>query len=69
MRLHPERVDVTLWVPVREYHNITPDMVHLAVDYTPGEKSQTLPVRATLFPAGTRVKQISPSTIQYVIIR
>lgn len=69
VRLHPERVDVTLWVPVRDYHNITPDMVHLAVDYTAGEKSQTLPVRATLFPAGTRVKQISPSTIQYVIIR
>ncbi|MBQ6069488.1 MAG: hypothetical protein IJK84_08300 [Bacteroidales bacterium] len=68
VRLHPERVDITLWVPVREYDNITADMVHLTVDYSPGDKSQSLPVRATLFPAGTRVKQISPSTIQYVII-
>ena len=69
VRLHPERADVTLWVPVREYDNINADMVHLAVDYTPGDNAQTLPVRATLFPAGTRVKQISPSAIQYVIIR
>ena len=69
VRLHPERVDVTLWVPVRDYDSITTDQVHLAVDYTPGDASQTLPVRATLFPAGTRVKQISPSAIQYVIIR
>ncbi len=69
IRLHPERVDVTLWVPVADYDSITPDMVHLAVDYTPGASSQTLPVRASLFPAGTRVKQISPSAIQYVIIR
>ena len=69
VRLHPERVDITLWVPVKDYDNITSDMVHLAVDYTPGDNAQTLPVRATHFPAGTRVKQISPSAIQYVIIR
>ena len=69
VRLHPERVDITLWVPVRDYDSINADMVHLAVDYTPGDNAQTLPVRATHFPAGTRVKQISPSAIQYVIIR
>ena len=69
VRLHPERVDITLWVPVKDYDNITPDMLHLAVDYVPGDNAQALPVRATHFPAGTRVKQISPSSIQYVIIR
>lgn len=69
VRLHPERVDVTLWVPVKDYDNITPEMVHLVVDYNADDNSQTLPVRASLFPADTRVKQISPSAIQYVIIR
>ena len=69
VRLHPERADVTLWVPVRDYDSITAEMVHLAVEYTPSNNAQSLPVRATLFPAGTRVKQISPSAIQYVIIR
>lgn len=69
VKLHPDRADVTLWVPVRDYDKITSDMVHLAVDYTPDDNSQTLPVRATLFPSGTRVKHISPSSIQYVIIR
>ena len=38
-------------------------------DYTPDNNAQSLPVRATHFPAGTRVKQITPSAIQYVIIR
>ena len=69
VRLHPERVDVTLWVPIKDYDNINADMVHLAVDYTPDDNAQSLPVRATHFPAGTRVKQITPSAIQYVIIR
>lgn len=69
VRLHPEQVDVTLWVPVKDYDSISTDMVHVAVDYTPGNNAQALPVRATHFPAGTRVKQISPSAIQYVIIR
>ena len=69
VKLHPDRADVTLWVPVRDYDKITSDMVHLAVNYIPDDNSQTLPVRATLFPSGTRVKHISPSSIQYVIIR
>ena len=69
VRLHPERADVTLWVPVKDYDKITFDMVHLAVDYIPGDNAQALPVRASHFPAGTRVKHISPSTIQYVILR
>ncbi|MBO4600554.1 MAG: hypothetical protein J5641_07430 [Bacteroidales bacterium] len=69
VRLYPERVDVTLWVPVDAYDQLSTDQVHVAVDYTPGDNSQELPVRATLFPSNTRVKQIAPATIQYVIIR
>ena len=69
VRLYPERVDVTLWVPVNDYDNITSEDVHVAADYNPGDNSQELPLRATLFPSNTRIKQISPSSIQYVIIR
>lgn len=69
VRLYPEKVDLILWVPVNEYDNITADQVRVAADYNAANETQALPVRATLFPSNTRVKQISPSAIQYVIIK
>lgn len=69
VRLYPERVDVTLWVPIGLYDDINADQVHVAVDYPAAKSAKELPVLATLFPSNTRVKQISPSSIQYVIIQ
>lgn len=69
VRLYPEWVDVTLWVPVGAYDEINADQVHVAVDYSSAKGAKELPVMATLFPSNTRVKQIAPSAIQYVIIQ
>ena len=62
-------MDVTLWVPIGLYDEINADQVHVAVDYSSAKGARELPVMATLFPSNTRVKQISPSSIQYVIIQ
>ena len=70
IRLYPERVDVTLWVPIDAYDQTTDDMVHVVADFNPDDtRSHDLPVRVTLFPANTRIRQIAPSAVQYVIIR
>lgn len=69
VKMYPERVDVTLWVPCNAYDDITSDMVHVAVDYDPAVVASALPVRVSFFPANTRVKHIVPASIQYVIIR
>ena len=76
VRLYPERVEVTLWVAEKDYDRVLPDMVQATVHYDPQEaldetsgRTPALPVRITSFPAYTRVKSVSPSTLQYVIIR
>lgn len=68
-RLYPDRVEVTLWVTEQDYDRVLPDMVQAAVQYDPSAPSEVLPVRITAFPSYTRVKSITPSTINYVILK
>lgn len=67
-RLYPNHVDVTLWVPVRDYDSITADMLQAVVDYDPAITQTELPVLISTFPTATRVKQVTPSALQYVIL-
>ena len=78
VRLYPERVEVTLWVAEEDYDRVLPDMVQATVYPVSGstinsvsgsDGNPALPVRITSFPAYTRVKSVSPSTLQYVVIR
>lgn len=68
VRLYPEQVEVTLWVPSKEYKEIDPAQLEAVADYDAATGDQ-LPVLITRFPANTRIKQITPATIQYVIIK
>lgn len=69
VRLYPERVDVSLWVSKDNYANLFDDMVEAVVEYDSDAEDQVLPVRITRFPAFARVKQVTPSTLQYIIIK
>lgn len=69
LRVIPERVNVTLWVPVNSYDLLTTGQVEAEVTYNSDDKSGELPVRITRFPDNTRVKAVSPSSLQYVIIK
>lgn len=68
VRLYPERVDVTLWVSAKRYNDLLADMVEAEVEYTPAS-GKTLAVKVSRFPSFARVKGVSPSTLQYVVIR
>ena len=37
--------------------------------YSGNDLADQLPVRITSFPANTRIKQITPATVQYVVIK
>lgn len=68
-RIYPDRVTVTLWVSRDNYAALYDDMVEAVAEYTPDAPEQVLPVRIARFPAFARVKQVEPSTLQYVIIK
>lgn len=68
VRLYPEQVEVTLWVPSKDYKNINVSQLEAVAD-SQGAAGDQLPVLITRFPANTRIKQVSPATIQYVIIK
>lgn len=68
VRLYPDQVRVTLFVPRNEYKNISPSMLSAEARYEDANET-TLPVMLHQFPANVRVKQIEPSEVQYVVIR
>lgn len=69
VRLYPEQVDVSLWVPRSDYNNISASQIEVVADYDAITNSQQIPVLVTRFPSNTRIKQVSPASIQYVIIK
>lgn len=69
VRLYPDQVDVSLWVPRSDYNNISASQIEVVADYDAITNSQQIPVLVTRFPSNTRIKQVSPASIQYVIIK
>ena len=69
VRLYPDKVDVTLWVSISRYHDLDPSDIVATVDYDGTTDSKALPVRIVRFPSYSRVKQVTPNDIQYVIIK
>lgn len=69
VKLYPDHVNVTLWVPQQEYDNITSEHLHAVVEYDAATSSYELPVAVKNFPSCARIKQITPSTVQYVILQ
>lgn len=68
LRLIPARVNVTLWVPVSEYDYLSSDQIEAVVNYNPDQTASELPVLVTRFPNNMRIKQVSPASLQYVIL-
>jgi len=69
VRLYPNHVDVTLWVPLAEYERVTESHIQAVVNYDPTSSLTELPVYITRFPSQSRIKSVSPETISYVIIQ
>lgn len=69
MMLYPERVDIQVWAPQSSYHSVQPAQFQAVVQYDPSNTSYQLPVTLTRFPADVRVRSITPSALQYVLIQ
>lgn len=69
MRVYPQTVEVTFWVSTRYYGELDSESVEAVVEYDVNSHSKELPVRITRFPSYSRVKQVSPASLQYVIIK
>ena len=69
LRTIPERVNITLYVPDDYPVAPTAAQIQAVALLNPAGASDLLPVHITRFPAGVRVKSISPPQVQYVIIK
>lgn len=69
VRLYPDHVNVTLWVPLHDYERVSESHFQAVVNYNPATTLTELPVYITRFPAQSRIKSVSPATISYVIIQ
>ena len=69
VRLYPDHVNVTLWVSVNDYQHISETQLQAVVNYDPTSSLTELPVYITRFPAHSRIKSVSPTTISFVIIQ
>lgn len=65
VRLQPDRVQVTLWVPVKSYDWLSADQLRVEVKAGTADATGRLPVRVSQFPAGTHIDHVSPDRIQY----
>ncbi len=68
-KLYPDHVNVTLWVPYKEYEDLSADQIHADAEYAPDMNPASLPVKVTKFPVRTRVKSVAPAELQYVIMQ
>ncbi len=70
IRLFPPEVTLHLWVAQRDLPSVTPERFSVTVDYADILEGRTeLPVRLSTFPQSVRLRQLSPSTAKYVIIK
>jgi len=69
VRLYPDHVDVTLWVPIHDYQRVSETHFQAVVNYDPASSQTELPGYITRFPAQSRLKSVTPTAISYVIIQ
>lgn len=69
IRLYPNQVEITLWVPLKQYDQLDTNDFQAVVDYDSRQPSTQLPVRIAQFPSNVRIKQIQPEKLEYVITK
>ncbi len=69
IKLFPDMVTVTLLVPPSRFGEVNERMVEAVAAITPESLPAELAVCISKFPACSRVKNVSPATLQYVILK
>lgn len=68
IHLYPNEVDVSFMVPQSEYNKYTADQFTVNVTIDSDSLSNLHPI-VTTFPANVRILSVSPSEVQYIIIK
>lgn len=69
IKLYPDEVTVTFWVPQSRYGADDADDCKAVVRLDDNSGAQELPVTITDFPSELRIKSVEPESVQHVIIR
>ena len=67
VKLYPEYVDVTIWVPIKEHSKILAEQLEASIVLRRNEDRGQVMIKN--FPSSVRVKSITPEYVQYVIIK
>lgn len=69
VKLYPDEVTVSFWVPQSAYGMATAEGSKAVVRMNTETSSKELPVAITDFPSNMRIKSVEPENVQYVIIK
>lgn len=69
IKLYPDEVTVTFWVPQSRYGADDADDCKAVVRLDDNSGAQELPVTITDFPSELRIKSVEPESVQHVIIK
>lgn len=67
VKLYPEQVDVTIWVPIKDHAKISANQLSASIELHKYEDRAQVMIKD--FPSYVRVKNIKPEYVQYVIIK
>ncbi len=70
IRLYPEQVEATFWVPQSRAMELMANEIHLAVNYNVLQHGdEQMAVHVVSFPDYARVKQLQPAEVSFVVIQ
>lgn len=69
INLYPPKVNLTVWVPTKDYAKLTDKDFKLAVRYSDTLVGNRLAVQTEVYPSTVRIKEIEPSNVRFVVIK
>ena len=69
VRLYPDQVSVTVWVPRNSSSSDSKMTLKAVVRHDMASQQNELPVTITDFPTDVKIKSVEPNVVQYVIIQ
>lgn len=68
-RLYPEQVEVSFWVPTKDYSEVEASQFEASVTYNDTTNAPELRVAMDRFPAHVQIRKVEPSSVKYVVIK
>ena len=69
VRLYPEQVEVSFWLPTKDYANVKAGQFQVSVTIDEQSTSPELKVNIDQFPSFAQIRSVTPTHVKYVVIK